>query len=177
MTEITFSWPVRYKDKKSRSIVIRPYTDEDFLALKKMYDTFEPKGIEAGIPPVEDYVRDKWLRSITSNFFNIVAIYKREIIGHAALDLSDSNLCPEYLIFIKQGFRNCGIGTFMTQVMKDLAHQSECRKVWLTVRSANTRAIRVFEKARFRFKGGIDIQREMELIIKPDSSSPRHSES
>ncbi len=177
MTEITFSWPVEYKDKKNRNIIIRPYTDDDFPLLKEMYDTFEPKGIEAGIPPIEPHTRDKWLASIVSDFYNIVASYKGRIIGHAGLDLSNPNLCPEYLIFIKQGFRDCGIGTFITKIMKELAYQSGCQKVWLTVRSANTRAIRVFEKAQFRFKGGIDIQREMELLIRPSSSRSKRNDS
>lgn len=177
MSEITFSWPVKYKDGKGRSILIRPYTDEDFAGLKKMYDSFEPKGIEAGIPPVEAQTRDKWLRSIVSNFYTILATYRGRIIGHAGLDLSNPDLCPEYLIFIKQGFRDCGIGTFMTKLMKKLAHQSGCKKIWLTVRSANTRAIRVFEKAQFQFKGGIDIQREMELLIRPSSSRSKRNDS
>ncbi|RLB86711.1 MAG: hypothetical protein DRH15_00845 [Deltaproteobacteria bacterium] len=158
--------PIVYKDKKGRKIIIRAYGEEDFPKLKEMYDKFKPKGLEPGLPPMEDRVREQSLNSITSSFSNILAIHKGKVIGHAGLDLSDPNLCPEYLIFIKQGYRDAGIGTAMSKLMSQIAHAAGCCKVWLTVRSANTRAIRVFERIKFRFKGDIDIQRQMELIIK-----------
>jgi ribosomal protein S18 acetylase RimI-like enzyme len=50
--------------------------------------------------------------------------------------------------------------------MKEVARDSGCRKVWLNVRTGNSIAIRVFKKVGFEFVGEIDIQREMELIIK-----------
>ncbi len=169
MNDSSPSLPTTFKDKKGRTIKLRPYQERDFPKLKHMYDQFEPKGLEEGLPPIEDHVRDRWLRSLTQSFFNIVAERRGSIVGHAALDLRDPERCPEYLIFIKQGYRNAGIGTAMSEIMREIGKSAGCRKIWLTVRSANTRAIRVFEKVQFRLKGRIDIQREMELIIEPKS--------
>lgn len=169
MSDFSPLLPITFEDKKGRTIKLRPYQERDFSKLKYMYDQFEPKGLEEGLPPIEDHVRDQWLRSLTQSFFNIVAERRGNIIGHAALDLRDPEMCPEYLIFIKQGYRNAGIGTAMSETMREVGKRAGCRKIWLTVRSANTRAIRVFEKVQFRFKGGIDIQREMELTIESKS--------
>ncbi|MBW1730672.1 MAG: GNAT family N-acetyltransferase [Deltaproteobacteria bacterium] len=170
MDQSRTSFPIRFKDKKGRSIVIRPYERTDHDKLQEMYDYFEPKGLEAGLPPPEDNVRHHWLQTVTSSFFNLIALHRDQVVGHAALDLWDPSLCPEYLIFILQGFRNCGLGTAMSEIMRDMAQDSGCKKIWLTVRSANTCAIRVFKKVRFRFRGGIDIDREMELIIRQKTS-------
>ena len=85
--------------------------------------------------------------------------------GHAALDLSDSRRCPEFVIFIQKGFRNVGIGTGLSQAMKGVAKDAGCEKVVLTVRTANRRAIKVFERVGFSFCSGIEACRDMELQI------------
>ena len=177
MIDTDTSLPRDYIDKKGRKIIIRPYEEKDFPRLKEMYDVFEPKGLEAGLPPIENHVRKQWLHSVTKSFYSILALYRGKVIGHAGLDLSAPNQCPEYLIFIKQGYRDAGIGTAMSEIMRQVAETTGCPKVWLTVRSANTRAIRVFEKVSFRFRGVIDIQREMELIIKKKPSQNKKTRS
>lgn len=159
--------PTQTRDKKGRLIHVRSYEDRDFEGLKEMYDTFEPKGFEAGLPPPDDQVRLKWLRYVTSDLFNILATYKGRLIGHIALDLSCTPSCPEYMIFIRKGFRDCGIGTALSLVMKAVAERSGCEKVLVTVRAANTRAIRVFQKVGFEFCGAIERDRDMALCLRP----------
>ena len=131
-----------------------------------MYDNFEPKGLEAGLPPQDAKTRHEWIDQMIASFFNVLAFHKARVIGHAALDLKDLHTCPEYLIFIKKAFRHLEIGTRLSEIMKQLARDAGCKKVWLTVRTGNTIAIRVFKKVGFEFVGDIDIQREMELFIK-----------
>lgn len=164
--------PTQIHDKRRRLIHVRAYEDKDFVGLKGMYDTFEPKGLESGLPPPNDQVRLKWLNYLISDLFNILATYKGQIIGHIALDLSCTPSCPEYLIFICKGFRNCGIGTGLSILMKAVAEESGCEKVVVTVRTANTRAIRVFEKVGFVFCGEIERDREMELHLRPRKTTP-----
>jgi RimJ/RimL family protein N-acetyltransferase len=154
------------KDTRGRVIKIRAYEDSDYKDLKEMYNNFEPKGLEAGLPPPDHKTRHEWIDQMVSSFLNILALHRGRVIGHAALDIPDVHACPEYLIFIEKGFRCCGIGTRLSEIMKDVARDTGCKKVWVTVRTANTIAIRVFKKVGFEFVGHIDIQREMEMIIR-----------
>lgn len=162
--------PLRVKDKLGRSIHVREYEAPDVEALCKMYDDYEPKGLECGLPPPDEKVRHEWLRHLVSEFFNVLALYKGQVIGHAALDFPDSCLCPEYLIFIQKGFRNMGIGSALSQTMKKVAEEGGCEKIVLTVRTANRRAIKVFEKVGFAFLDGIQPCRDMALELRPMST-------
>ncbi|MBW1744305.1 MAG: GNAT family N-acetyltransferase [Deltaproteobacteria bacterium] len=166
--ELAFrSLPTQIRDKRGRLYQVRAYEAGDFEDLKEMYDSFEPKGMECGLPPPDDQVRLKWLGYVTSELFNVLATHKNKVVGHCALDLSCSPRCPEYLIFIRKGFRDRGIGTALSEVMKELADEAGCEKVVLTVRTANRRAIKVFERGGFVFCGGIEAERDMELPLKP----------
>lgn len=154
------------RDKCGRVIDVRAYEAADFGSLKAMYDAFEPKGLEAGLPPEDSQTRLRWLRNVTASLFNILALYEGRVIGHCALDLSHRPSCPEYLIFIEKQFRNCGIGTKLSGIIKELAIEAGCEKIYLTVRTANTRAIKVFKRVGFEFRGDIEIERDMELNLK-----------
>ena len=154
------------KDIQGRVISIRAYTDSDYKGLKEMYDGFEPMGIEAGLPPANEKIRLAWIDQMVSSFFNIIAAHRKLIVGHAALDKIDCKGCPEYLIFIRKEYRHCGVGTKMSEIMKQVAKSVGYNRVWLNVRTGNAIAVRVFKKVGFRFVGEIDIQREMELVIK-----------
>jgi RimJ/RimL family protein N-acetyltransferase len=166
--ELTFrSLPTQIRDKRGRLYQVRAYETGDFEDLKQMYDAFEPKGAECGLPPPDDQVRLKWLHYVVSDLFNVVTIYKNKVVGHCALDISCSPSCPEYLILIRKEFRDRGIGTALSGVIRELAEESGCEKVVLTVRTANRQAIKVFEKTGFVFCGGIAAERDMELPLKP----------
>ena len=93
--------PFQVKDSRGRVIEFRAYELSDLKGLMDLYNTFEPKGIEAGLPPANDETRRKWIEMMTASFFNIVAVHKGRIIGHAALDALADDGSPEYLIFVK----------------------------------------------------------------------------
>ena len=76
--------------------------DSDYEDLKKMYEGFDPKGLEAGLPPANERIRHQWIDQMVSSFFNIVAIHQGRVIGHAALDVIEKGCSREYLIFLKQ---------------------------------------------------------------------------
>jgi GNAT superfamily N-acetyltransferase len=161
-------WPVQMRDGQGRLIKIRAYEKKDYQNLKAMYDGFDPKGLEAGLPPIDEKIRREWIDKLVSSFFNVLALHRGRVIGHATLALSDVNACPEFLIFIKKKFRYCGIGTRLSEIMKGVARDAGCEKVWLTVRTGNAIAVKVFKKVGFDFVGSIDIQREMEFVIRQD---------
>ncbi|SPD75971.1 putative GCN5-like N-acetyltransferase [uncultured Desulfobacterium sp.] len=152
-------------DAHGRTIKFLAYEESYYQGLREMYDTFEPKGVEAGLPPANEELRHKWIDMMLSSFFNIVAIHNEIVIGHAALDILVESGSPEYLIFIKKQFRYCGIGTRLSETIRRIAKDVGCKRLWLNVRTGNAIAIKVFKKVGFRFTGGIDIQREMELIF------------
>ncbi len=131
-----------------------------------MYETFEPKGLECGLPPPNGEVRMRWINHVVAELFNVLALHKSRVIGHIALDLCRARSCSEYLIFIQKGFRNLGVGTALSAIMKKVAEEAGCEKVVVTVRNANRRAIKVFKKVGFSFCGDINTCRDMELLIK-----------
>jgi len=166
MENCTNILPYQLKDSKGRIIRFQAYMDSDYEDLKKMYEGFDPKGLEAGLPPANERIRHQWIDQMVSSFFNIVAIHQGRVIGHAALDVIEKGCSREYLIFLKQGYRRCGIGTKLSEIARQAAKNMGCKKVWLSVRTSNAIAIRVFKKVGFNFVGKIDIQRDMELKIK-----------
>ena len=164
--------PHQVKDLRGRTIVIRAFEPADLKGLMDMYDRFEPKGLEAGLPPANDQTRHKWVQMMVSSFFNILATHRGIIIGHAALDRLVDQGAPEFLIFIQKEFRHFGIGTTISNLIKKLAKNAGCERVFVNVRTGNAIAIRVFKNVGFKFIGEIDIQREMELKIKRQRKKP-----
>jgi len=161
------SLTTRIEDKRGRVTQIRPYDRLDFDALREMYESFEPKGLDCGLPPPDEKVRLSWVTYMVFKLFNVLAVYRRRVVGHAALALCRAPLCPEYSVFVRRGFRNAGIGTALSEAMKSVAQEAQCKKAMLTVRTANTRGFKVFKKVGFEFCHGIDACRDMELRVKP----------
>jgi GNAT superfamily N-acetyltransferase len=167
--------PAEFEDRLGRRIRIRAYEKGDYRAFKGMYDSFEPKAIECGLPPTDRQTRTKWIRHMASIFLNVLAFYRGRVVGHSALDLACPTGCPEFLLFIREGFRDCGIGSFMLAVMKEIAEESGSERIILTVRAANAQAIRAFRKIGFVSCGGDEAQKDMELCF--TKSRPRRQKS
>ncbi len=167
--------PAEFEDRLGRRIVIRAYEKADYRAFKEMYDSFEPKAVECGLPPTDRQTRTQWVRHMTSVFFNVLAFYRGRVVGHSALDLACPTGCPEFLLFIREGFRDCGIGSFMLSVMKEIAAELGSDRMVLTVRAANAQAIRAFRKIGFVSCGGDEAQKDMELCF--TKSGPRRQKS
>ena len=157
------------KDKLGVNITIRAYRVEDYPRLIDMYDRFEPKRIAMGLPHSDKKLRGNWIDCILSSFFNMVAIYQNKIIGHAAIDILRNKSSPEYMIFLDQDFRNRGIGTSQTMIIKKICEELGCKQVWVAITCHSMLGIRVFKKLGFKFTGAIGPEREMVLKLKPKS--------
>ncbi|MBW1744690.1 MAG: GNAT family N-acetyltransferase, partial [Deltaproteobacteria bacterium] len=130
--ELAFrSLPTQIRDKRGRLYQVRAYEAGDFEDLKEMYNVFEPEGTKCDLPPPDDQVRLRWLHYVVSDLFSVLTTHNNKVVGHCALDLSCSPSCPEYLIFIRKGFRARGIGTALSEVMRRLAEEAGCEKVAL----------------------------------------------
>jgi len=157
------------KDKGGASVVIRLYQNTDYPALAEMYRCFEPKEWSQGLPPRLEHKREEWLRYVVEKAINLLAIMEEKVVGHAALFEIEHARSYEYLIFVHQDYQDRGIGTALSQAMRDLAQEMEWRKIWLTVGAINLKAIHVYEKVGFCIVGPRDIECVMMLTLKEDN--------
>lgn len=156
------------KDKCGAPFVVRLYQKgaKDYSILKEMYRGFEPKEWSQGLPPGLDHKREEWLRYVVAEGINLLAIMDEKVVGHAALFEMERGKSCEYLIFVHQDYQDRGIGTALTQLMRELAHEMEWSQIWLTVETRNFKAIHVYEKVGFCFVGPRDIECVMMLTLK-----------
>ena len=99
---------------------------------------------------------------------NILAVIEEKVVGHAALFEMEPGKTCEYLVFVHQHYQDRGIGTALTQAMRELAHEMGYNKIWLTVGAINLKAIHVYEKVGFCVFGPRDIECVMLLDLKDD---------
>ena len=158
------------KDKCGAPFIVRLYQkdEKDYPSLTEMYQGFEPKESSQGLPPRLNHRREEWLRYVVDKGINLLAIMEGKFVGHAALFEMERGRDYEYLIFVHQAYQDRGIGTALSQAMKDLAHEMECSKIWLTVGAINLRAIHVYEKVGFCIVGPRDVECVMMLTLKDD---------
>ena len=158
------------KDKRGVPFVVRPYQNikKDYPVLKEMYRGFEPKEWSQGLPPRLDHKREEWLQYVVDEGINLLAIMEEKIVGHAALFEMEHGKSCEYLIFVHQDYQDRGIGTALTQLMRELAQEMGWSQIWLTVEARNFKAVHVYEKVGFCFVGARDIECVMMLSLKED---------
>ena len=159
------------KDKRGSPFVIRLYQDDekDYPPIKELYRKFEPKELSQGLPPRLEHKREEWLGYVVNEGINLLAIMEGKVVGHAALfEMEREEKSCEYLIFIHQDYQNRGIGTALTQLMRELVHELGYSQIWLTVEARNFKAIHVYEKVGFCFVGPRDIECVMMLALQGD---------
>lgn len=158
------------KDKGGASFVVRLYQHEkkDYPALKELYDGFEPKEWSQGLPPRLNERREEWLRYVADEGINLLALLEERVVGHAALFEMERGKSCEYLVFVHQDYQDRGIGTALTQLMRELACEVGWSQIWLTVETRNFKAIHVYEKVGFCFVGPRDIECVMRLSLRED---------
>lgn len=170
----TLQGPRQLQDKFGKPFLIRLYQDEekDYAPLKDMYRGFEPKEESQGLPPRSEERREEWLMSLLKGGMNILAIMERRVVGHAVLLEMEHRKSCEYLIFVHQDYQNRGIGTALTQAMRDLATGMGYSQIWLTVESINFKAIHVYEKVGFCLVGPREVECEMVIYLHGDDEGP-----
>ena len=93
----------------------------------------------------------------------IIARVDGKIVGGASIEPKKGKQAhvAAYGIFIKDGFRNIGVGTQLTKTLIEIARRSGFEIVELMVFASNKRALYVYEKFGFkeigRVKNGIKI--------------------
>jgi len=156
------------KDKGGTPFVIRLYQNEDYPSLAEMYRDFEPKEWSQGLPSQSECKREEWMRYMVGEGVNIIAVMEEKVVGHAALFEMERGQTCEYLIFVHHHYQDRGIGTALTQTMRELAQEMGYSKIWLTVGTLNLKAIHVYEKVGFCVLGPRDIECVMMLDLRDD---------
>ncbi len=139
---------------------------EDKSELARMYDNFGSLAISQGLPPDDRDQRLKWIDNLMEFGRNFLAWKQEDVIGHCSFLPDYDKRDAEYIIFVKEPFRNRGIGTALTRIALEAVAAAGLNRIWLTVESLNFRAIRLYRNAGFVFvdQGG-ESERIMELRL------------
>jgi RimJ/RimL family protein N-acetyltransferase len=156
---------IEFFDKNGHRVSVTEAGPQDFEAILHMYDIFEPKESAQGLPSRHPEQRRRWVAKMLRENMNVKAVRGGSVIGHACLVDIRPGYSAELEIGIHQDFQNRGIGTQLTNLLSVIARKNGYRHIWLTVEASNFRAIRVYEKAGFKFGGPWEIERDMVLEL------------
>lgn len=139
--------PLRFTDDRGRSVLIRPYSDDDFDNLVEMYDDFD-SGLRAqGVPPIGTQAIREWLDDLAEGV-NAVAIVDNRPIGQVSF-VPDGTGRHELAIFVHQDYQKAGIGSQLLAVGMGHAGQQDVEYVWLSVERNKGHLLRLYSRAGF----------------------------
>lgn len=130
-----------------------------------LYWQAQPKRSFQGLPPETHEKTVEWVSSLMDCNFNLIAFHDDHIVGHATLIEVKPNEVCEYLISVREEFRNGGVGTKLTELAKKCARENGFTKIWLSVDLYNARAIHIYKKIGFKFISPMEAEREMLLDL------------
>ena len=154
-----------HTDKTGVSFEIRKYLEKDFASLAEMYDLFSPKAKFQGMPPLDGKTRQKWITNLLKDGENYMALQDIQVIGHAVFLPDLKTRDGEYLIFVRQPFRELGIGTELTRIVLEEAKVMGLKLIWLSVGAYNFIAIRLYKKFGFNFCEEYATESEKKMIL------------
>lgn len=151
------------RDREGRAIQVVLAGERGLMRLLAFYDAFQPKGAFEGLPPAAEGERRKWVIGLMGGWRNFLLLDGEQVVGHVGVTLGESDL-EEVIIFLHEDYRGKGIGSRALRHVGALLAREGCRRLWLTVESTNTAAIRCFQKAGFRFTSQ-EFQPQMEMVM------------
>ena len=153
-------------DKKGCLFEVRGYRPEDFSHLMEMYESFYPKAMFQGMPPLEEEASRKWIRGLLEAGENFLAWREGRVVGHSVVlpDLRKGD--GEYLIFVSQPNRGRGVGSELTRMAIETSKALGLKAIWLTVDAYNFRATRLYGKFGFEFSEASRSVSERVMILK-----------
>ncbi len=139
------------RPRRAFNFEVRSYRADDYASLLHMYDCFTPKARFQGMPPRDGEERKRWISMLVRKGESFLAWEQAKVIGHVVLLPDFKKGDAEYLIFVNQAHRGCGVGTELTRAALRRAAELGLRTVWLTVDAYNFRATRLYRKFGFQF--------------------------
>ncbi len=161
--EIVFP-PTEVRTRKGRTLKVREYDFRDFGALVEMYKHFEPKRGAQGLPPPDVPRIAQWLDKLQRKSSALVALEAQKVVAHAIL-------CPmsatgaEFTIFVHQDYRQDGLGTAISELTLNWAHQMGVCQAFLTTELSNFPALCLFRKLGFLMTSNYGDECEMKLDL------------
>ncbi len=134
-------------------VIFRPYAQEDWAGLLRMYLTFEPKAAYQGLPPAKEVVTRRWLTKLVGNPHNtnLILRIEQEVIAHCALVYYPTHPGDEEIaIFVQQDHQHRGWGRKLFLAALNWAClRKGLQRVWLTVEWGNVWVRRLYERIGF----------------------------
>lgn len=141
--------------KDGSRVIVSRYRAEDFESLVEMFASLSDEALRWTLPPYNSEKIERWTQDL-ENKIVLVAKSHGRVVGYCNVHQifrvryrgqSDFN------IFIHQDYQNKGLGTYMTSTAVQLARKRGLHRIELSIVVDNKRAIRVYEKARFKIEG------------------------
>lgn len=155
-----------FTDKYGEKFIIRPANKKDYSLILKMYDMFEPKESAQGLPPADPERRKNLVLKILDESLSVISEIGSTVAGHIGLIDIEPGIRSEMLVVIHQDWQDRGLGSAMVSLLLELARHCGYYKIWMTVDTRNRKIIKVCQKHGFKFVGPLDLEREMEIILK-----------
>lgn len=152
-------------DNQGESFEIGVCGRGEFEPLLDMYDVYFPEAVTQGLPPSNPDARVRWIDQLMNTAHNLIAWKEDKIVGHSALLTDLERRDAEYMIFVGHPFRKRGIGNELTALTIEEARRMGLINIWLAVEADNFKAIRLYRKFGFRFRGKGGWERNMNLDL------------
>lgn len=164
-------WPFSALDKKKEVVTVSPCGDADVDVLAQMYDTYEPKGVIQGLPPVDHHTCIEWIRGSLRTAMNVKAEMGDAIVAHGMLFPMPDPAVLEFTLFVHNQTQNRGIARMVAFLLFAAAKRLGYRKVWVFETHNNARALHIYREAGFREtrRERSEIELELDLAGVPES--------
>jgi Acetyltransferases, including N-acetylases of ribosomal proteins len=159
-------WERTFVAKNGETIRFRPEQANDTEMLWGMYSTLSEATVSNLIPPFTRERVEGWTKNIDySRVLAIVAVTgDPRIVATASLQFNPQEVMrhrAELGITVHDDYQNLGIGTALLSHLLGIAKEKSLKKVHLTVRVDNEKAIRLYSKFGFKTEG--TFKKEMQL--------------
>jgi putative acetyltransferase len=169
-------WEKRIVLKSGRHVLLRPELSTDTEMLWEMFSTLSKASLDNLVEPFTRERVEGWTSNIDyDKALPILALVKEEnrrrVIGSASLvfHLTEANRHKAELgITVHDDYQNLGLGTIMVNHLLDIARKKGLMKVYLLVKTTNSRAIHVYEKCGFKIEAMLEKEHSLEGQLEDD---------
>ncbi len=168
-------WPFSTLDKKKEVVTVSPCDDTDVEVLTRMYDSYEPKGIIQGLPPIDQNTCIEWIRGSLRTALNLKAESGGAVVAHGMLFPMPDRDVLEFTLFVHNQAQNRGIARIVAFLLFAAAKRLGYKKVWVFESHNNARVLHIYREAGFRETRRERNEIELELDLAGVADTPELS--
>jgi L-phenylalanine/L-methionine N-acetyltransferase len=151
-------WEKTFTAKNGETLHFRPEQATDTEMLWRMFSTLSEATVSNLIPPFTRERVEGWTKNVDySKVLAIVAVTgDARIVATGSLQFNPQEVMrhkAELGLTVHDNYQNQGIGTTLLSHLLGIAKEMRLKKVHLTVRADNTRAIGLYKKFGFKVEG------------------------